>query len=51
MGMGLKLPANIHLLKQDMEEKREHAGGDYDSDIAKYFKLVSSSIHQSIFED
>jgi hypothetical protein len=27
---GLKLPANIQLLKQDMEEKEEHTGGEYD---------------------
>jgi hypothetical protein len=48
---GLKLPAKIQLLKQDMEEKEEHAGGEYDIDITKFFKLVSSSIDQSIFED
>jgi hypothetical protein len=45
------LPAKIQLLKQDMEEKEEHAGGEYDIDVLKYFKLVSSSIDQSIFED
>jgi hypothetical protein len=43
---GLKLPAKIQLLKQDMEDKEEHAGGEYDMDILKYFKLVSSSIDQ-----
>ena len=48
---GLKLPAKIQLLKQDMEDKEEHAGGEYDIDILKYFKLVSTSIDQSIFED
>ena len=48
---GLKLPAKIQLLKQDMEEKEEHAGGEYDIDIDKYFKLVSSRVDQSIFED
>ena len=48
---GLKLPAKIQLLKQDMEEKEEHAGGEYDIDMAKYFKLVSSTIDQSIFEE
>jgi hypothetical protein len=48
---GLKLPAKIQLLKQDMEDKEEHAGGEYDIDILKYFKLVSSSIDLSIFED
>jgi hypothetical protein len=48
---GLKLPAKIQLLKQDMEEKEEHAGGEYDIDIEKYFKLVVSNVNQSIFED
>ncbi len=48
---GLKLPAKIQLLKQDMEEKEEHAGGEYDIDILKYFKLVSWSIDQSIYEN
>jgi hypothetical protein len=47
---GLKLPGKIQLLKQEMEEKEEHAGGEYDIDITKCFKLVSS-IDQSIFED
>jgi hypothetical protein len=45
------VPAKIQLLKQDMEEKEEQAGGEYDVDIVKDFKLVSSSIDQSIFED
>jgi hypothetical protein len=48
---GPKLPAKIQLLKQDMEEKKENAGGEYDIDIVKYFKLVSSSIDQPIFDD
>jgi hypothetical protein len=48
---GLKLPAKIQLLRQDMEEKEEHAGGEYDVDITKFFKLVSTSVDQSIFED
>jgi hypothetical protein len=51
LATGLKLPAKIQLLKQDMEEKEEHAGGEYDIDIDKYFKLVSSRVDQSIFED
>jgi hypothetical protein len=29
------LPAEIQLLKEDMEEKEEYAGGEYDIDIAK----------------
>jgi hypothetical protein len=47
---GLKLPAKIQLLKQDMEEKEGNAGGEYDINITKYFELVSS-IDQSIFVD
>jgi hypothetical protein len=48
----LKLPAKIQLLKQDMEEKEEHADGEYyDIDILKYFKLILSSIDRTIFED
>jgi hypothetical protein len=38
--MGLKLPAKIQLLKQDIKEKEEHVGGVYDIGIVKYFKLV-----------
>ena len=48
---GLELPSQIQLLKQDMEEKEEHAGGEYDIGILKYFKLVSWSIDQSIYEN
>jgi hypothetical protein len=46
------LPAKIQLLEQEMEEKEEHTGGDYDIDIAKYFELVLPGVvDQSIFED
>jgi hypothetical protein len=48
---GLKLPAKIQLIKQDAKEKEEHAGGEYDVDILKFFKLVSTNVDQSIFED
>jgi hypothetical protein len=48
---GLKLAAKILLLKQDMDEKGEYAGGEYDIDITKYFKLVATNVDQSIFED
>jgi hypothetical protein len=48
---GLKFPAKIQLLKPDMEETEEQAGGEYGINIWKYFNLVSSSIDQSIFED
>jgi hypothetical protein len=46
----LKLPAKIQLIKQDAK-KEEHAGGEYDVDITKFFKLVSTNVDQSIFED
>ena len=48
---GLKLPAKIQLVKQDAKEKEEHAGGEYDVDITKFFKLVSTNIDLTIFED
>jgi hypothetical protein len=32
-------------------EEEEHGGGEYDIDMAKYFKLGSSIVDQSIFED
>ncbi len=48
---GLKLRTKIQLLKNDIEEKEEHAGGEYNIEIDKYLKLVSSHVDQSIFED
>ena len=47
----LKLPAKIQLIKQDAAEKEEHAGGEYDVDLLKFFKLVSTNVDQTIFED
>jgi hypothetical protein len=48
---GLELPAKIQLIKQDAKEKEEHAGGEYDVDILKFFKLVSTNVDTTIFED
>jgi hypothetical protein len=48
---GLKLPAKIQLIKQDAKEKEEHAGGEYDVDISKFFKLVSTNVDKTIFDD
>jgi hypothetical protein len=48
---GLKLPAKIQLIKQDAKEKEEHAGGEYDVDILKFFKLVSTNVDTTIFKD
>ncbi len=47
---GLKLPAKIQLLNQDMEDKEEHAGGEYDIDILKSFKFVAWNFYQSILD-
>ena len=46
---GLKLPAKIQLVKQDAKEKEEHTGGEYDVDITKFFKLVSTNVDKTIF--
>jgi hypothetical protein len=43
---GLKLPAKIQLLKQDMEEKEKDTDGEYDIDSVKYFKLRLTRVHQ-----
>ena len=48
---GLKLPVKIQLIKQDAKEKEEHAGGEYDVDISKFFKLVSTNVDKTIFDD
>jgi hypothetical protein len=47
----MKLPTKIQLIKQDAKEKEEHAGDEYDVDILKFFKLVSTNVDQTIFED
>jgi hypothetical protein len=48
---GLKLPAKLQLLRQDIKEKEESTNGEYDIDITKYFKLVSPDVDETIFED
>jgi hypothetical protein len=48
---GLKLPAKLQLVKQDIMEKEESTNGEYDVDITKYFKLVSTDVDETIFED
>jgi hypothetical protein len=48
---GLKLPAKIELVKQDAKEKEEHVGGEYDVDMTKFFKLVSTDVDKTIFDD
>jgi hypothetical protein len=46
----LKLPAKIELVRQDAKEKEEHVGGEYDVDISKFFKLVSTDVDKTIFD-
>ena len=48
---GLKLPAKLQLLRQDMMEKEETINGEYDIDITRYFKLLSPEVDQTIFEE
>ena len=48
---GLKLPAKLQLLRQDITEKEETTNGEYDVDITRYFKLLSSDVDETIFED
>ncbi len=39
------------LLRQDITEKEESTNGEYDIDIAKYFKLLSPDVNETIFEE
>jgi hypothetical protein len=47
----LKLPAKIVLVKQDANEKEHHVRGEYDVDMSKFFKLVSTDVDKTIFDD
>jgi hypothetical protein len=47
----LKLPAKLQLLRQEITEKEEMTNGEYDIDIARYFKLLSSDVGKTIFEE
>jgi hypothetical protein len=48
----LNLPAKIQLVKQqDAKEKVEHAGDEYDVDMSKFFKLASTNVDKTIFDD
>jgi hypothetical protein len=49
--VGLKLAAKLQLLRQDITEKEESTNGEYDIDIAKYFKLLSPDVDETIFEE
>jgi hypothetical protein len=48
---GLKLPAKLQLLRQDITEKEESTNGEYDVDISRYFKLQSPDVDETIFEE
>jgi hypothetical protein len=48
---GLKLPAKLQLIRQDVTEKEDSTNGEYDKDTAKYFKLLLPDADKTIFED
>jgi hypothetical protein len=48
---GLKLPAKLQLLRQDITEKEETTNGEYEVDLSRYFKLLSPDVHETIFEE
>jgi hypothetical protein len=48
---GLKLPAKLQLLRQDITEKKENMNGEYNIDITKYFKLLLPDVDKTIFEE
>jgi hypothetical protein len=48
---GLKMPAKLQLVRQDITEKEDSTDGEYEIDTAKYFKLLSPDVDKTIFED
>jgi hypothetical protein len=48
---GLKLAAKLQLIRQDIMEKVETTNGEYEVDMTKYFKLLSSDVNETIFEE
>ena len=48
---GLKFPAKLQLLKQDITEKEETTKDEYDIDTTRYFKLLSLEVDETIFEE
>jgi hypothetical protein len=48
---GLKLPAKLQLLRQDIREKEETASGEYEVDLSRYFKLLLPDVDETIFEE
>jgi hypothetical protein len=47
----LKLAAKLQLIRQDIMEKEETTNGEYEVDMTKYFKLLSSDVDETIFEE
>jgi hypothetical protein len=39
------------LIRQDIMEKEETTNGEYEVDMTKYFKLLSSDVDETIFEE
>jgi hypothetical protein len=48
---GLKVAAKIQLLRQDIIEKEETMNGEYEVDMTKYSKMLSSDVDETIFEE
>jgi hypothetical protein len=48
---GLKLAAKLQLIRQDIMEKEETANGEYEVDMTRYFKFLSSDVDETIFEE
>jgi hypothetical protein len=49
--VGLKFPAKLQLLRQDIMEKEESTNGEYIIDITKYFTFLSPDVDETIFEE
>jgi hypothetical protein len=48
---GLKLPAKLQLLRQDIMKKEETINGEHNIDITHYFKLLLSNVKKTISEE
>jgi hypothetical protein len=46
-----KFTTKVELVKQDVKEKEEQVGGEYDADMTKFFKLVATDVDKTIFDD
>jgi hypothetical protein len=48
---GLKLAAKLQLIRQNIMEKDETTNGEFEVDMTKYFKLLSSDVNETIFKE